>query len=428
MFRAIGKLKSDKRGFTLVELLTTMAILLIALTLTVEMMGIIWQNYRLIEYRWIIQTSVEYVAGCFQRDANREALATADLCDLYYEDMGTPNASGDTTINLACAPELGTLTYNKEDHSLTVDGSALSDANKEKITENSIYFISYDEHFYVIRYDDLYTVSDNGSGTLVPTYISTTKYPIAKDLNLVEEKTADVKVEVEFAVSGNALEYNAETHKEAKPGESVNGNVQTYTKYLPAGVTATIKGTIQDTNQTYVVNKTEFYSTIDLQNVDVNKGKSVNKTGSLLSSPYVAGWDKGNIKNYPGKNGMPDSSPDGLPSNPTHTANVVKYHSVNTPVGLSDSIQDKAFKINVNMPLCLFFSATIGEGNQEDTLRPIRAFRDNVLRKSDFGNFIIDLYYSVSPVAIKAMHDIPVFRGVAQGFTDGLSKILAAIT
>lgn len=423
MFKVFEKLKSDRRGFTLVELLTTMAILLIALTLTVNLLGVIWQNYRKVEYRWIVQTAVEYVAGCFQRDANREALATADMCDLYYETMPAANDSGDTAFTLACAPELGTLTYNKENHTLTTDTSGLTDALKAVLDENSIYFISYDNHFYVIRYDDLYTITTSGENK-TKTYISTTKYPIAQDLGLIEKEEADVQVQVEFAVSGNPLPFNETTHKESKPGE----NGATYTKYLPAGVTATIKGTVQDASYEFEKNESEFVSTIDLQNIDVDKGMSVNKTGSLLSSKYVAGWDKGGVKYYPGTNGMPSVANDGYPQNPTEPANVVKYHSINTPVDFSDVVQDSSFHINVNMPICLFFSASIGVDNQQNLLQPIRDFRDNVLRGNWFGEKVIDVYYNdVSPVAVKVMHDIPVVRAVMQEVTKCVSKTLSLV-
>jgi hypothetical protein len=57
--------------------------------------------------------------------------------------MPAASDSGNTTFTLACAPELGTLTYNKDEHTLTVDSTSLSDELKEVVKQNCIYFISY---------------------------------------------------------------------------------------------------------------------------------------------------------------------------------------------------------------------------------------------------------------------------------------------
>jgi prepilin-type N-terminal cleavage/methylation domain-containing protein len=426
MFRVIGKLKSDKRGFTLVELLVTMSVLLIALTLTAELLGIIWQNYRKVEYRWVVQTAVDYVAGCFQRDANLEALATADECDLYYEAMPTAGTDTNTPFTLECAPELGTIVYNPENHTLTLDAQSLSDEQKEILTtEKNIYFISYDQHFYNIRYDNLFSSTTSGTVTTYE-YYEITKNPIAQNLNLIDAKEADVQISVDFSVSGNPLGYDSATHSESKPG--VNG--QAYTKYLPAGVTATITGTIQDANLVYEHNTTELVSTIDLQNIDTNKGEGVNKQGGYLSSVYVAGWDKGdNIKYAPGYDGTPDAAADGAPSNPTLPANVIKYHSVNTPKDdMVVQVQDDEFDINVTMSPCLLRFASTGLENQKEVLKPIREFRDNVLKGNWLGDKIIDVYYnSVSPLAVKVMTDVPVLRAVMQEVTVDLSSTLSLI-
>ena len=417
MFKVMNKLRSDKRGFTLVELMVTMVILVIALTLTVELMGVIWQNYRLVEYRWIIQTAVEYVAACFQQDAHSEAVATADRANLFYDSVPTIT-SGEATFYLPSVPELGSFTYNADDKTLKVDPTGVSDDLKEVLKERCIYFITCNDHFYIIRYDDVMSWTTGTDGKPVFSFNSVTKRPLVQELDLIEDTQADIEIKIDFAISGNVLQYNTTDHRESKPGESGAA----YSKYITNAITGYISGAIQDVNDSNLRNTTEFNASIDMLNM--LDQQSVNYTSGNLTSRYVAGWDKGNITGYPSSLVTADGA---SAQAPTSRANIVKYHSVNTPIEFSDSVQNKAFKINVKMPICLFMSLSTGYSDQVQMLEPLRDFRDNILRGNAVGEWVIDKYYDWSPTVISWTNRSPALKSALRIAAKGLAEVATVI-
>lgn len=444
MFKAIYKLKSDKRGFTLMEAIVTLTILLIAFTLTGQLLITVIKNYRLIEYKWLIQTATEYVTACFQSAASPEALATADAALLLYEDMGTPNDTGTTNLTLtSLSSDFASAVYDASDGSITFTLKQQSDASGKTyypvLQDRYIYHLSYNENFYVLRYDDFNTDT-----------LQAKAMPLIHRLKLVNDNDSiDIKVNVNFKIAVDVLDFDENTNRETTALE--------HGGYLPRAISATVDGILVDNDGTfadaYGLPEGEFVKRVDsidssISFMNMTEKQKVNYDGNELASKYVAGWcsgatysyneyvpdgddpstditkvtqSTGQMENYPSSNTVGTE----VAANINHEANIIKFHSVNTPKQYENSTtQDKSFKVNVNMPICLFFSATIGTDNQKDILNPIRSFRDNYLRGNAVGEWVIDeYYYRVSPAVVKAMKAVPALKGVVGTLTKGVSEV-----
>ena len=224
MFKTINKLKSSKRGFTLPEVLVTMAVLLIALTLTTQLIIMIIKNYRATEYRWIAQTMAEYLAGSLSADSGMEAMGTANVADMMYE-QPTPDEDG--KFSLQSCPELGTITYNATEHTLTI---VPSDGYQSTLLKGYIYYFSFDEHLYRIHYSDLVDVGDDENEGTLDLKTAVIK-PISEDMNLIDTKEMDAEVNIDLLIARSAGDFDTTVKAE---------NFDSATKYLSSSLTANI--------------------------------------------------------------------------------------------------------------------------------------------------------------------------------------------
>ncbi len=435
MTKVIYKLQSDKRGFTLTELIVTVTIMAIATLLLTNLMRTIIQNYRLVEYRWMVQTFVKQVAESFQSNADREALATADEAYMYYNDMGDPPSGGATTTSftLSSCPELGQITYNNQDFTISFT-PANTDENLELLKKCYIYFITFDKHFFVIDYTDYLnietTTDSEGKTDLV---YSVKPGPIvlsAKNGEMMFGEMADTDYQLDISFTYSISTMSPEKEKGNVPEDATDLADR---RFLQNAVTAEVKGVIRNTVLDYLKANETYVSSFDLLNLVSNKGINYAPTNTTLST-YAAGWnDRGLTKNstetdeeYTARlvarnSAFPNYAPDGL-SNPTAKANVLKYHSVNTESILKDAIGETSVpSVALSMPICLFTSLTIGSDRQTQILEPIRDFRDNVLRGNAVGEWVIDKYYDWSPTVIGWTEKSPALKGALQLVTKGVA-------
>lgn len=410
MIRIINNLKNDKKGFTLTELLVTMTILLIALTLSVQLLGTIWQNYLIVEYRYVIQNEVEYVATCFQKDAHLEAFETADRADLYYVDFGDVASGGVQTVSAIsnAVPEFSSFDYDTETHSIKIN---VDTTQSNRIMEYCIYFLTFDDHFYIIRYDDLLDI-DSETNAVTIKGVTDEIMPLVSSLKLIDDESADNHVKVEFNVATNAREYDTTTHNES--------STVAPTKYLNNSVTCTVRGTLQNKAWSFVKNTTSLDTTVTMLNMDEAR---VNYSGGELSNSSVAGWSVGSLTGYPNSTEINDA---GVAS-PTESANIVRYHSVNTPADITTAAtQDNGFNLNVDMPVCLFM-ASIGS-NSGPVIETLRDFRDNVLRGNELGELIIKKYYDWSPELVKFANNHIWFKQAVRTFAESFTAVASIVS
>ena len=133
MFKLINKTKHDRRGFTLAELIVTIAVMALVMGLVAQLFGTIYKRYDMVEKQFKLQAQVEYVVAQFQENATKTSLSTATKVDIFYEDPATVEANK----ILASCPELGTFTEN-DDGTITF----------QKPTNQYTYYFTYKGYFY----------------------------------------------------------------------------------------------------------------------------------------------------------------------------------------------------------------------------------------------------------------------------------------
>jgi len=412
MFKIMNKLKGDKRGFTLTEALVTLTILLIAITLMSNLVLMFIRNYRMAEYRWIAQTMAEHLANSLQSDSGLEALGTANVCEVMYEN---PTVNDEGQFSFESCPELGNITYDSSTFTLTFNPS---DAYKSTLENGYIYYISFDEHLYRIHYSDLLeqTESTTNPGTYETTLKTAAKRPITEELNLADYGEMDAETGIEFAIARSAGEYDNTTHAE---------NLDTAEKYLGTGLTANVNVKVINRADDRINGFADMNVSLYLNNM--NTGERINYTpGTLnLSNKFVAGWTKNKSGEFLDQRPLSGAVTAAGASDDTisHYANIVRYHSVNTPKLLADSTQSGQSNINMNLPLCFFTSLAVGSGKAPQILEPLRDFRDQVLKGTVVGDWMIEKYYDWSPAFISLTENSKALKGAFRLAAEGLAAV-----
>jgi len=406
MFKVINKLKSDKRGFTLTEALVTLVVLTIALALTSNLITMIIKNYRRVEYRWVAQTMAEYFTYSLSADSGLEALATADVADMMYDE---PTVGDDGSFVFNSCPELGSIKYDETTHALTITPS---DSYKDALSKGYIYYISFDEHLYRIHYSDLVDITNTTSTE--PVLLTATKKPISDDIDLLDHKEMEAEVNMQFAIARSAGEYDTTTREE---------DFQTAESYLTSSLTANVSVKVVNKADHNLGSTADMNVSVYLNNFDSEDRICYIPGGSELSNAYVAGWTKnasGEI--LPGGPSSAEMTAAGVSEDHiTHYANIIRYHSINTPTNLSDSTQNNETGVGIVLPICFFTSLTIGSDRQTQILQPLRDFRDDVLRGTAIGNWMIEKYYEWSPAMIELARKDPALKAAFMLVTEGLA-------
>lgn len=363
MFRAIDKIKSDKRGFTVVELMVTVVIMALVAGLICQLMGSIWKKYRMVENLYIIQSEVQAVVRAFQADASTGSLATATNVDMFYEDLDALEANK----SFASCKELGTFQEN-------ADGSLYFPKRAETTDEA----LANKTYTYLFVYKNYFYVLNGGSDT-------------AYRFKFTDEAKINIKYEV--AVDAFQKIDNVEG-----PTRS-DGSGHTY---LPSGITVTVESAPE-----YDFHY-ELHTSFSLKNTMDSGKNQLNMNNSsvyALTSEHVAGYTNGVLPNFPNvtnSNNLDNPYVAELGKSYSHlqdAATVIKYISLYNFNYGSPTGNDGGMTVGTNCGVSFLMAGSqIGEGVKNT----LRSFRDNVLRGNALGEIIIDKYYnSWSPAIIE---------------------------
>ena len=402
LFKAIGKKKSDRRGFTLPELLVVLAIMGLVGALLVQLFGSIWRKYRMVENLYIVQKEVQAIMNAYSADASQGSLATATNVDLLYEDPTYLNENN----NFKCCPELGTFTPSDDDASLYFPTRDTSNSLFNEDCYKYTYLFVYKDHMYVL----------DGK--------KTTAYRFCFD--------DEIQVSIKYLVSVDAFAKD-DTGRE---GISRNKTDRENHKFLNDGVTIKVESGPGYDFHYYLNTSFALKNAQDKNFVNYNNATSAD----YLSSKYCAGFccyqcetatceryktqvfdyhlDSSNnaicpkcgnvltnvassIEGYPSAENFDQSLATSAYADVSKEANVIKYISLKN--FSSGDITANTGSMNTSFNCAFSFlmaDSNLGAG----VLNTLRNFRDNTLRGTVVGDFIIDKYYEWSPTAISVLN------------------------
>lgn len=391
MYRAFAKVKNNKKGFTLVELLITMTILLLALVLTCELFGMIYKNYRIVEGRWVVQSEVQYIMTSFQVNSNNESLTTANFVDIYYE----PNMDTGITVG----SELTCL--NTTDSSGTVTNSLGALVSEDETTHALTFQKADDENTYLFSYKHYFYYLNRGE-TVAHRY----------SLNTLKDGDKDyqVPIDIYFDVAVKANNIDAATGRESK--------VVSDSKYLPKGISITVASTKGEAGYFEGLGYSVYKLNTSFDFDNMNQGQKINITGGTFSNTSVAGWTGGNLKYLVGN--FDDDKTDLFETGKSATdyqyltehGNIVKYVSSNAYFAQANAGNSGA-STNFN---CATRWLMAGSKLESPVINTLRDFRNNVLKGTAIGDFIIEKYYDWSPAVIEAASNSKILKGLLKAF------------
>lgn len=393
MFKLLNKTKHDRRGFTIVELLVTLTILLLVLGLTAQLWSSIYKRFDMVEKQFLLQSQIEYIVAQFQRDATKTSLSTATRVDLFYEDQDTLQ----TNKTLASCPELGTFTED-ENGLLTFT----------KATNQYTYYFTYNGYFYSLA--PKHTVNDDGSVNI--------------ESNAVARKFCSqfddpLKMDIKFSVGVDVFQWDTTQNKEAESPTNTDGTAKAH-KYLDAGITVSIKS-----NREYLPAKYDINSSYSFDNM-LSTSREINcnsDEGEYITSMYSAGWDLGTeAEGYPSSDKLQS---DLAYPNLSKTANVIKFISYNDSLGGALDADTGTTETAFTCGTRWLMAGTDMEGAVVNTLRE---FRDNTLKGTYLGDIIIDKYYNEwSPAIIALGSRNDAFKRIGRELVTDTAVVIAMI-
>ena len=367
MFRLLTEKKNRKGGFTLVELLVTLAVMTLALGLLVQLSFQFYKRYAQVEQRWIVQNAAKRVMQYFE--ATNEALANSTNVALFYTEpslRGEVEAYSDTSI-MQGVPATG----------------------------NGTYAYIYTKPASNPDLGDVIWVVER----------ATAEKPNPTPVNLTEHILGEsIPLSISFHVSTTPVEVT-----KGEPVENPDGS--TTIPYVYGGgedeyLTNTVDiviSTPASAGGNYTL--TTSYT---MNNLAQNQQINYDASGICATSGnvYIAGWSDDAID-------CPVNTGDSRMQYATQEANILRY--VSTASFLSSQNTATADFDAEGAGLC--FGALCMEGSAIGTQvkGALRDFRDNVLAKSDLGNTIIDKYYNEwSPALVAAAQEHPSLKTVGK--------------
>ena len=358
MFRKRTESKRGKGGFTLVELLVTCAILSIVTLLILQLSHAFYRRYEQIEQRWIVQNAAKRVMQYFE--AENESLANSTSAALFY----TPE------------DKRGAVSYSNTD-----DVSKMKGVPTEG---NDTYAYIYTMPASDPTLGDVIWVLDRGEGK---TPFNLTEYILDEEIPL----------NIEFTVSTVPVGVS-------KSEPVINPDGSTTVPYTYGGgedeyLTNTIDVTIstpQSVGGNYKLT-TSFTMNNIMQNQQINyeNGEVCETAGDA----YIAGWNAENIA-------CPLDTSVARTGYATYAANTLRYISSESFL-TSQNTETADFSVK-GAGLCFGALAMEGSSIGAQVKGSLRDFRDNVLRKTELGNTIIDKYYTVwSPALLTIAEEHP---------------------
>ncbi len=359
MLRKITESKHRNGGFTLVELLVTCAVLSIVTLLAVQLSHSFYRRYAQIEQRWIVQNAAKRVMQYFE--AENESLSNSTSVALFYtpEESRGPVVYGDAedVSNMKGVPTTGNDTYAYI-YTMPASDPTLGDViwvlerGEGKTPVNLTEFILHDEIPLNISFS-----------------VSTVPVGVSKSEPIVNP---DGTTTVPYTYGGGEDAYLTNTvDVTISTPNSIGGNYQLTTSF-------TMNNIMQN------------------QQVNYENGEVCETTGSA----YVAGWNAEDIA-------CPiDPNASDRTVHATKAANTLRYISSESFLN-SQNTATADFNVQ-GAGLC--FGALAMEGSPVGTQvkGALRDFRDNVLRKTELGNTIIDKYYNEwSPALLAVAEEHP---------------------
>lgn len=389
MFKTMNKFR-NRKGFTLIELMVTLFLLSLVLALSSQLFGSIYDKYRLVEQRYIIQTEVQHIVSSFQNDAYNYSLYTATTVDMFYENPEEVESSK----TLKSCPELGSFTEDETAHTLTFSGRSAS-------SMNYTYLFCFNGYLYIL----------NSGVTEAVRYYYTDQVPV--DIQFTIGKKA-FAMDSSTGSEGDGTKYETDDEGNTVVSEEVP-------TFLDAGVTVTVTGYYLDDNgekdesRYYELNTSFSFNNI-LGSVNLNSS-----SGNYLTNEYVAGWydedGEGNavssavLENYDGYPSASLCEDEKTYSDYPYlnkSGNIIRYISMYD--FLNGNLDTSATSGSTTSFNCatrwLMADSDVGAG----VVGSLRDFRDEVLSGSKLGGSLIEKYYEYSPEIISLAEQSPAIK------------------
>lgn len=390
----------NKKGISLIELIIAITLVGFILPLAGQLLYDYTQVFNMASRRWEIQSAVHLACNKFER--NRDSIVNAQRADLLYDKALEQGVIYDT--------ETKTVTWNEASKVMPAEGL--------KDNDNVYTYI-----FSVPAYD-------SKTNDYLGKFLFIREFDAQKSVLFLEnEGMGDVPVDISFrvATSPDVLQKNNETNSYDKRED------QNY-RYLSSTVEIDFKSGVEDITNYEVITQFTLYNFT---------GRSMTMEGSYpvleqawLDNVYPAGWSADDSVL-----GKPVSAfPYITQRNPTKysvtpfdcseyingDANMMRFISERAVDSKGDVTELTA---SVDMASCLTKLLFI-DGTKEGarTVGALREFRDNCLKGTAVGDFIIDKYYdSWSPALVEVCKKNPTAGKVIKAVLKPVSKALGIV-
>lgn len=398
MFKYLCK---DKKGITLMEMIIAVTLVGFIIPIAGQLIVNFTRVFNIASRRWEIQSAVHLACNKFEK--NRDSIVNAHKADLLY----------DTAL------EQG-IVYDKKTGAVTwKQASAVMPQEGLRDTDNVYTYI-----FSVPAYD-------SETNDYLGKFLFIRDFDAAKsELFLENEGMGDVPVNISFrvATSPDLLQKNNETNEYDLREEQKH-------QYLTSTVEIDFTSGVEDVTNYEVITQFTLYNFT---------GRSMTMEGQFpvleqtwLNSVYPAGWSaddsvigrpSGAVPYITGRNPTKYSV---IPFDCTEyikgDANMMRFISERAVDSKGDITELTA---SVEMASCLTKLLFI-DGTKEGarTVGALREFRDNVLKGTAVGDFIIDKYYnSWSPALVEVCKENPTAARAIKAFLAPLAKILGTVS
>lgn len=392
MFKYLCK---NKKGISLAEMMVAIAIVGFVISIAGQLLSSFTRVYNLASRRWEIQSAVHL--ACTKFEKNRDSIVNAYKADLLYDKAIDAGVVYNTETN--------TITWNQPSAVMPAEGS---------VDSNNVYT-------YVFS-----TPATDQDGNYLGSFLFVRDFDAENSvLFLDNEGFGEVPVDISFrvATSPDVLDSNTKLPKDD----------QAY-RYLTSTVEIDFKSGVEDISNYEVITQFTLYNF---------SGRSMTMEGSYpvlesawLGNVYPAGWSAGNdvigqpdslVKYLTGRNPNRYSEvPYDCSEYISKDANMMRFVSERAADSKGDA---SSLTSAVSMASCLTnFLFVDGTQNGARTVGALRDFRDNCLKGTAFGDFIIDKYYnSWSPALISVCEESPTAAKVIKAVISPVAKVLGVI-
>lgn len=392
MFKYLCK---NKKGISLMEMIIAVTLVGFIISIAGQLLANFTKFFNMANRRWEIQSAVHLACNKFEK--SRDSIVNAHKADLLY----------DTAIDAG-------VVYNTETHTITWNqASKVMPAEGFKDNDNIYTYI-----FSVPATDQ--------NGTYLGKFLFMRDFDATNSvLFLDNEGMGEVPVDISFrvATSPDLLDSNTYEPKEE----------QTH-RYLTSTVEIDFKSGAEDISNYEVITQFTLYNF---------NGRSMTMEGSYpileqswLNNAYPAGWSAGDdvvgkpsplVKYLTGRNpnvyaGVPVDCSEYI----SRDANMMRFVSERAVDSKGDVTE---LTTSAAMASCLTkFLFIDGTRNGARTIGALRDFRDNCLKGTAVGDWIIDKYYhSWSPALIEVCKENPSAGKAIKAVLSPLSKVLGAL-